>query len=281
MVAAVAEAVVIDRVGIGWRPQLAAGILANLEQIDIVEVIADDYFSAPAVKVRSLTTLASQVPITLHGIGQGMASTVAADSKRLQSMARLVDRLKPEAWSEHFAFVRSEELEIGHLAAPPRNAQSIAGTLENIDAARRMAGSLPQMENVATFVDPPGSTMDESEWLSRVAAESGCQLLLDLQNVYTNSVNTGFDAFTMLAALPLSRVGSIHIAGGKWIEGRILDDHLHDVPDPVYELLRFVASRTEHALTVVLERDGSYPTMSDLLEQLDKARANPDQDKCE
>ena len=279
--AAVAEAVVTDRVGIGWRPQLSAGILASLDQIDIVEVIADDYFDASSAKVRSLSTLASQVPITLHGVGQGMASTVAADKRRLQSIARLVNKLEPEAWSEHFAFVRAADMEIGHLAAPPRNAQSIEGTLQNLHHARRIVGTLPQMENVATFVDPPGSTLTEDEWLSAVASQSGCELLLDLQNVYTNGVNTGYDPLAMLAALPLEQVGSIHIAGGKWLDGRILDDHLHDVPDPVYELLRYVASHTHRPLTVVLERDGSYPPMALLLEQLDKARGAIEIGRCE
>ena len=108
-----------DRFGLGWRPQLAAGILANLDRIDIVEVIADDYFDAPSKHHRALATLAAQVPIALHGIGMGLASACRADQKRIDAMARLVERIQPESWSEHLAFVRAGEIEIGHLAAVP------------------------------------------------------------------------------------------------------------------------------------------------------------------
>ena len=97
-------------------------------------------------------------------------------------------------------------------------------------------------------------------------------LLLDLHNVHTNAFNFGFDPYGFLDSLPLDRVGGIHIAGGRPQGSRILDDHLHDVPDPVFGLLEYVAARAPQALTVVLERDGSYPSMDDLLRQLDQAR---------
>lgn len=268
-----AVAAEVDRVGLGWRPQIGAGILANLDRIDLVEVIADDYFNASSSKLDSLRVLASHTPFTLHGIGLGMASTTCVDPKRLAKMARLVELLRPESWSEHLAFVRAGDIEIGHLASPPRNAQSLSATLSNLETARRTVGERPQMENIATLIDPPGSTMCEPDWLTGVVKQSDCPLLLDLHNVYTNGVNIGYDPFAMLDSLPLGQVGSIHIAGGRWMEERILDDHMHDVPEPVYELLRFVASRAPQPLTVILERDGEYPSISSLLQQLDRARA--------
>jgi uncharacterized protein (UPF0276 family) len=105
-------------------------------------------------------------------------------------------------------------------------------------------------------------------------------LLLDLHNVYVNSVNFGsrwgFDAHQYLARLPLEKVHAVHISGGKWIgdadHRRMLDDHRHDPPDPVYDLLADLAARCPNPLTVILERDGSYPPMRHLLAQLDRAR---------
>ncbi len=268
-----AVAVAVDRVGMGWRPRLATGILSNLDQIDTVEVIADDYFDAPKSKLDSLRVLSSQTPISLHGIGLGMASTIPVDDERLGKFARLLESLRPESWSEHLAFVRAGDVEIGHLASPPRNSQSVEGTLRNLSTAASTIGVRPMVENVATLVDPPGSSMTESAWLTAVATQSGCPLLLDLHNVHTNAINFGYSAADMIESLPLHLVSSIHIAGGRWLEGRILDDHLHDVPDPVYELLRLVASRASQTLTVILERDGAYPSMAALLEQLRRARA--------
>jgi hypothetical protein len=97
----------MDRVGIGWRPELAANILSNLDAIDVVEVIADDWFDARPGKVRDLRFLAAQVPVVLHGVGLGLASTIPVDRAKLDAMARLVHTVEPETWSEHLAFVRA------------------------------------------------------------------------------------------------------------------------------------------------------------------------------
>ena len=261
-----------DRVGLGWRPQLAAGILSNLDKIDIVEVIADDYYDAPAARVRSLRTLMTQVPLTLHGIGLGPASTAGIDAKRMAKFARLIDQVKPESWSEHLAWMRAGGRELGHLAAPSRNQSTIDAALTNLGQATRMVGTPPLVENIASLIDPPASPVTEAQWLSAVMHGGDASLLLDLHNVHTNSFNFGFDARAFLDALPLDRVGAIHIAGGRPHRQRILDDHLHDVPDPVFDLLEYVAARAPQRLTVVLERDGSYPSMTDLLAQLGKAR---------
>lgn len=262
----------MDRVGLGWRPELAAGILTNLDRIDVVEVIADDYFDS-AVRVRALKTLAAQTTVALHGIGLGMASTAPVDPSRLKKMASLVEQVGPESWSEHLAFVRAGEIEIGHLAAPPRTRSTIDATAENLETARQMVGSLPLVENIATLIDPPASDRSEPEWLAQTLAASGADLLLDLHNLYANSVNFGMNPEDFLDRLPLDRVRSVHISGGKFLpEGRLLDDHLHDPPDPVYELLARLAEKCPNALTVILERDGSFPKMEELIAQLERAR---------
>ena len=155
------------------------------------------------------------------------------------------------------------------LAVPPRNDNTLNGLHENLQLARRITGALPAMENIATLLDPPGSTMPEAQWI----AASGTDLLLDLHNVHTNSKNLGYDPYAFLASIPLERVSIIHIAGGRAMRGgRILDDHLHETPDEVYRLLRWVAARAPRPLTVMLERDGNYPRMEELLKELDQAR---------
>ena len=132
-----------DRVGLGWRPELAAGILSSLDRIDVLEIVADDYFDVSARRLQALKMLAAQVPVVLHGISLGLASTVRVDPKRLEKMARLTDRVQPESWSEHLAFVRGDGVEIGHLATPPRTASTIEGAAENVARARRVVGTAP------------------------------------------------------------------------------------------------------------------------------------------
>jgi hypothetical protein len=274
---AVASPARADRFGLGWRPELAAGILSHLDRIDAVEVIADDVFDAPRAQLRALRTLASQVPVVLHGVGLGLASAARVDRRRLEAMARVVDAVVPDFWSEHLAFVRAGGVEIGHLAAPPRNAATLDGLARNVAAARAIVGRAPLLENVATLLEPPGSDRDEATWVAGAVDAADSDLLLDLHNLHANATNFGFDAQAFLDRLPTERIAAIHLAGGRWIradsgERRLLDDHLHDVPDPVFALLAEVGRRAPQPLTVILERDGRYPAIDHLLAELDCAR---------
>jgi hypothetical protein len=266
-----------DRVGLGWRGELAASILERLDAIDVLEVIAEEWTRAPRAEQRALAALARERPVLLHGVALGLASCHRADLRRLDDMARLVEAVRPELWSEHLAFVRAGGFEVGHLAAPPRTAASVEGALANLRLAARVVGSLPAVENIATLLEPPASTMDEPAWTRAIVAEAGAPMLFDLHNLYANAVNFGHDPMAMLAAMPLRHVRVVHLSGGRWLAPpgaapRLLDDHLHDVPDPVYALLEEMAARAPHELTVILERDGNYPHGDELVAQLARAR---------
>ncbi|PHV23197.1 hypothetical protein CSQ92_09415 [Janthinobacterium sp. BJB446] len=267
-----------DRVGLGWRGELASGILSNLAHIDVLEVIADDYYRASRAGIDALRSLARQVPVSLHGVGMGLASTIPADPRRLHAMARLMHEVQAESWSEHLSFVRAGGVEIGHLAAPPRTPHSAAGAIANIALATRIVGSAPLMENIATLVQPPASTLDEAAWLAQIIHGAQVPLLLDLHNLYANAVNFGEAPEELLLRLPLDRVGAVHLSGGHWIDApgggqRLLDDHLHDVPPAVFALLTVLARQAPQPLTVIVERDGNYPSFEHVLDQLELARA--------
>ena len=274
--------VVTDQVGIGWRAPLAASIFTHLDGIDVVEIIADEYFSASARVMRSMRSLARQVPLAVHGVALGPASVVPMPGKRLDKLAKVVNDIEPAFWSEHLAFVRGGDYEIGHLAAPPRNAMTAEGAIHNIQRARSVVGSPPVLENIATLIDPPDSVLSEPEWVTAILQSSASPLLLDLHNLYANAVNFGHDPLEFLRRFPLDRARVVHLSGGHWIDlppnefglksRRLLDDHVHDVPDAVYALLTELASQCPQPLTVILERDGNYPEFPELFRQLGRAR---------
>ena len=271
-----------DRVGLGWRPAIADRIVAAAERLDVVEVIAEDWTNRPAREVRALRTLGALVPVVLHGVSLGLASSAPADERRLDAFARVVDFARPLFWSEHLAFVRGGGIEIGHLAAPPRCAATIEGTARNVARARAVVGSLPLLENVATLIDPPGSDRDEAAFVADVLDATGCDLLLDLHNLHANAVNFCFgEREDFLRRVPVQRVKAVHLAGGRPVpvpggggKTRLLDDHLHPVPDAVFSLLEFVGARAPHPLTVILERDGAFPPFKETLQELSCARAS-------
>jgi uncharacterized protein (UPF0276 family) len=192
-------------------------------------------------------------------------------------MARLFDNVRPTGWSEHLAFVRGGDIEIGHLAAPPRTAATIEGTLENIRQAERVVGVRPALENIATLIDPPASTLAEGPSTRAIIRASGAPLLLDLHNLYANALNFGAEPAALLESMPLERVRIVHLSGGRWLHpqgtsSRLLDDHVHDVPDPVFALLRILGACVGGPLDVIIERDGRYPEFAVLLEQIGRAR---------
>jgi uncharacterized protein (UPF0276 family) len=253
-------------------------VIANLDRLDTIEVIPEGRFLESRRSQRALRRLARTLPISIHGVSLGLASVTRVDARRLEAFARLVGEVEPESWSEHLAFVRAGGVELGHLAAPLRTAVTVEATAANLEAARRLVGSYPSVENVATPIDPPGCDRSEQAWLIDVLRTSPAGLLLDLHNLHSNASNFGFDAKAMLMALPAGCIRAIHIAGGVDVRthggaSRRIDDHLHDVPDPVYDLLEIVGERVPHALDVVLERDGAFPAFDQLLAQLDRARA--------
>jgi uncharacterized protein (UPF0276 family) len=271
-----------DRVGLGWRGALAASIYLHLDAIDVVEVLADDHFRSSRRALRSLRALGREVPVLCHGVSLGLASVTPVSTWRIDRLARVIEAIQPEMWSEHLAFVRGGRYEIGHLAAPPRNLATVEGAASNLARIHRVVGQAPALENIATLIDPPDSPLAEPEWISAIIRSSPCLLLLDLHNLYANAVNFEHDPLHLLGLLPLERVSLVHLSGGVWIEHsspkhgtstrKLLDDHLHDVPEGVFALLSRLAEHCPQPLTVIIERDGRFPEFSILLKQMDRAR---------
>jgi uncharacterized protein len=266
-----------DRVGLAWRDELAAQIMLHLDSIDHLEIIAEREWSGSRRRLDALRDLARQVPVSLHGVSLGLVSSGDVSEERLGRLARLVERVEPDHWSEHLAFVRAGGIEIGHLAAAPYAPATLAGALRNLERACQVVGKLPQLENIATLLTPPGSCWTEAEFIGKVMGGAGATMLLDLHNLYANACNFGQDPFAMLYSLPLKRVGSVHLSGGHWETGldgrsRLVDDHIHDPPEAVYELLEVLAFEVPQSLSVIIERDGHYPDFAALLEQIARAR---------
>lgn len=267
-----------DRFGLTWHPEMGPDILRAREAVDTLEVIPEVVRPTTSRSRNFLRVLAKEMPVSLHGVSLGLASTSSVDAWRLDDMARLVEDVQPESWSEHLAFVRAGGIELGHLAAPPWSDEVIGGLAANLRRARRIVGEVPALENVATLLKPPGSTSDECTWLCNALAATGAPLLLDLHNVYTNAVNLGYDAEAFVCALSLNRVATVHIAGGEdtmEATGRTLrrDNHRHAVPTEVFDLLTLVGRLAPQPLTIVLERDGAFPPFCELLAELTLARA--------
>lgn len=245
----------------------------------MLEVVAEHYLHASRREVASIRSLAKARPLYVHSVSLGLASSEAVERRRVDRLARLVNAVEPVGWSEHLAFVRAGGIEIGHMAPAPRTRATIDGAAANVGYAQRVIGSAPALENIASLIDAPMSAMSEGEWIGRTLHAANCPLLLDLHNLYANALNFGIRPEQLLASMPLERVALVHLSGGKWIREpgestrmRLLDDHVHDVPQDVFELLTQLAARARNGLSVILERDDDFPAFEHMLGELRRAR---------
>ena len=263
----------IHRVGIGWRPEIASFILNSSDLIDDIEIVIENFFSLNRQQREQIEFLGSLYTIHFHGVGLGIAGSDGIPGHLLKKLNSFFSRFPNPSWSDHFSFVRSGDIELGHLGAPPRNDQTIEIILNNLTIIEKELGRSPMLENVSTLLNPPLSSMSESQWISKIVSGGCTDLLLDINNVYCNAVNFGEDPISNLAEYPFERVRQIHMSGGKWIRYdksslRMLDDHKHDIPEIGFKMLAFALARINHPISIILERDGNYPDSLILRDQL-------------
>jgi uncharacterized protein len=258
-------------VGLGFREPFRADLFLNRERVDFLEVTIEHYLDAPPAKRRELDLLADHFPLIPHGLNLSLGSAEGLDDAYLDRVAELVRRLDPPWWSEHVAFTRAGGVEIGHLAPLPRTREALEVLCANIAAVRRRIDVPLILENITYTVALPGAEMGEAEFLAALLDRSGCGLLLDVTNLHTNATNHGFDPIAFLDRLPPDRVVQLHVAGGCWHDGVLVDSHSRPTPPEVWSLLDEVLARAP-VKGVILERDEDLPPFGELLGELDRAR---------
>ena len=277
VVAAVAEAKPMNRdlpvlgVGVGFREPFLADLFRNRDCVDFLEITADHYFDAPDEKRAELDLLAAHFPIIPHGLDLSLGSAEGIDDDYLAAMADLIARLDPPWWSEHIAYTRAGGVSIGHLAPLPWTVEAVDVVARNVERVRRRIRTPLILENITATMIVPGTEMDEVDFLTAVLDRTGCGLLCDVTNLYTNAVNHGQDLDELLDRFPWDRVVQLHFAGGHWHDGSLIDSHAHRTPPEVWTVLEAAVSRAP-VCGIILERDENLPPFAELLDELEQAR---------
>jgi len=258
-------------VGFGFREPFRAELFLNRDRVDFLEITADHYLDASPEKERELALLADHFPLIPHGLSLSLGSAEGLDPVYLAKLARLVNRLQPPWWSEHIAFTRAGGVDIGHLTPVPFMEETIDVLQSNIAEARASIPTPLILENITYDINLPDREMKEGDFLAELIARTGCGLLLDVTNLYTNAVNHRFDPIDVLDALPVDRVVQLHFAGGEWHGGHLVDSHGRPAPEEVWDLLDEVVQRAP-VRGIILERDVDLPPLGELLDELDRAR---------
>lgn len=257
--------------GLGWRRELAADLLASPEVVDFVEVVAESCYVQAKLR-REAVALSRLWPVALHGVKLSLGSAEGLDDERARQLGALARELRPPVISEHVAFTRGRSREIGHLTPLPRTREAVAVVARNVARARRFLPDVPLLlENVAATFGWPDDEMDEASFYQEVVAATDCALLLDLGNLWANAINEGLDPHEVLRRMPLERVAMVHLAGGEWDHGFYLDTHAAPVGEPVLGLLGAL-TRWRGPVPVLLERDAGFGPFEALRGELERIR---------
>jgi uncharacterized protein (UPF0276 family) len=265
-------------VGIGYRYEIADFIRANLARFDVLEITLDHCLGGSAASRAAIFDLVGQIPLTAHGIGLSIGTEAPLDLAYLDEIAALLDRLKARAYSEHLAFTRVSGRELGNLLPLPKTHAIAESVIANVRRVQSCICVPFLLENITYIFDWPDSELTDAEFLTLICRETGAGLLLDIENLYLNASNHGFDAHAFLDALPKGLVREIHVAGGKtvrepFLRGPLLvDTHSYPVPEEALVLLDHALMRQAPS-SIVLERDDRLGAEDEIVADLDAIRA--------
>jgi uncharacterized protein (UPF0276 family) len=258
--------------GLGLRRTLM-GPLSDQppNQIDFYEIAPENWIGVGGSQGKAFREFTERYPFVCHGLSLSIGSPAPLDEAFLHRLKLFLHEHQVRIYSEHLSYC-SDEGHLYDLMPIPFTEEAVHYVAERI---RRVQDILEQpiaMENVSYYA-APGKEMEEIDFVRAVLEEADCKLLLDVNNIYVNSINHTYDPIAFLRALPAERISYIHVAGHyKEADDLIVDTHGADVIDPVWQLLE--KTYTEFGvIPTLLERDFNIPPLAELLTEVDKITA--------
>lgn len=276
---AVAPLGIAPAAGIGLRAPHYREMLARRPSLAFLEIHSENYFGAGGPPHHYLEQLRQDYPLSLHGVGLSLGSSDPLDPTHLDKLKQLAERYQPALISDHLCWTSVDGTHAHDLLPLPFTRAMARHVARRILAAQDTLGRRLLVENASSYVAFAESDMSEWEFVNEVVAEADCLLLLDVNNVYVNAVNHGFDARDYLAAMPAARVAEIHLAGFD-TDARaqcLVDTHGKPVHAPVWALYRETVRRIGPRPTLI-EWDADIPPLDMLLDEA--AKANTILEQC-
>jgi len=257
-----------NRAGLGLKPEHYAEILGTAPDIGFFEVHAENYMGAGGPPHRYLEQIAARYPLSLHGVGLSIGGAKPLDKAHLARLRSLVDRYRPQSFSEHLAWSTHDTGFLNDLLPLPYTDETLERVVAHVDEAQQAIGRRLLLENPSTYVLFAETTIDEIDFLSQISARTGCGLLLDVNNVMVSAVNHRLDPVAYIDRFPMDRVGEIHLAGyDETADGAgdrlLIDAHGSSVRPDVMDLYRYTLSRSG-PLPTLIEWDNDVPDFTTL-----------------
>lgn len=261
--------------GLGLRPPHYASLLAaDADTVDWLEIVSENFMVEGGRPLAMLDRFAERWPLAMHGVSLNIGGSDPLDGEYLQVLSKLARRVRPALISDHLCWTRHQGVQLHDLLPLPQDEASLCHVAMRVHQVQDAIGTQLVLENVSSYLRYAGDTLGEAEFLSALVAETGCGLLLDVNNVYVNAHNHGIDPVDYFKALPVPAVKQIHLAGHSVDglgSGLLIDTHDAPVCDDVWTLYG-QALRHFGQVPTMIERDDHIPPLDVLLAELDIAR---------
>lgn len=258
--------------GIGLRRAHFDALPAWLPHFDFFEVLSENFMSFGGRPREVLRRLAAEKPLVLHGVSLSIGSVDPLDESYLEALMGLIAEVRPLWFSDHLCLSSFDEVDYHDLVPLPFTEDAVAHVAARVRAVQARAPIPFLLENPSYYIAYRDSEMSEAEFLREVALRADCGLLLDVNNVYVNASNHGYDPRAFIDALPLDRVVQLHMAGHLALPDVLIDTHGAPVAPAVMDLFRYVVERVGPVSTL-LEWDHEIPPIDVMARDNDAIRA--------
>jgi uncharacterized protein len=242
-------------VGVGYRHQLATWIEARPAHVDCLEIVADHFYRGGAEK---LAQLKRHFPLFIHGLDLSLGTPGPLDQARLARFARVVELAQPDWISEHVAFTRTAEVDLGHLNPVRPTREAVALIADHAREVAERCRTRLLLENITAHLRLRGE-LREPDFLNEICSRADCDLLLDVTNLYINSRNCHFAPLAWLYELDRTRIRQLHVVGYSHEGERLTDAHAQPIQAELIELLQ-AALEYAPVEAIILERDANFPS---------------------
>ncbi|ESQ83688.1 hypothetical protein AEAC466_11825 [Asticcacaulis sp. AC466] len=258
--------------GLGLRTPHYSDFLSAPQPVDFVEIISENFMIAGGRPLWVLDQIRQSYPVCMHGVSMSLGASGGLNSEYLHRLRILIDRVEPLWVSDHLCWTGIGGTNSHDLLPLPLTEEALERVCRNIDQAQTALGRNLLIENPSSYVTFPEDSYTEWDFLSEVCKRSGCELLLDVNNIYVSAHNHGFKASDYIDGIPAARVRQIHLAGHSTNQSLLIDTHDQPVPDGVWSLFESLAPRLD-TVAIMIERDDNIPPLAELLAEVDHARA--------
>jgi len=258
--------------GLGLRPAPYSAIHADRPRVDWFEIISENFIDSRGRPRYVLEQIAERYPVVMHGVSLSIGSTDPLDFAYLRKLKDLAAQVRARWVSDHLCWTGVAGRNTHDLLPLPYHDQSLAHVAQRVRVVQDYLERPLVLENPSSYVTFTSSTMQEWEFLARLVEQTGCQLLLDVNNVYVSSVNHDFDPEEYIRALPRHRVAQFHLAGHTDCGTHCIDTHDGPVIDRVWRLYRLAWHHLGPAATL-LEWDDRIPDFDTVHAEALKARS--------